>query len=210
MSQSLERRGVIEISESNRKYSPAIRTWKKMLVSSGFSCDVAFFGNSLTNQISFYDRFDTIKVANFGWGGNTLVDMYYRVGLLASSKPKKVFVMGGTNDIFYVSNNVLKIRYEKMLDSLISALPDSRIYIESILPFNHELNAKLPPNEKVIDANNIIKRIADSRGCIFIDLYSKYENGGEMDINLTTDGIHLKQGIGYELWFEEISKYVGD
>ncbi len=207
-SQHLERRGLIEISPTHRKFAPAIRAWEKMIRTSDYSCDIAFFGNSLTNQSNFEDYFPNTSIANFGWGGNTLLDMYYRTNLIIASHPKKIFILGGTNDLFYVNKETLINRYERVVDALIDSLPNSKIYLQSILPFNHSINKSLPSNKKVKEVNDLIRQLAEQKHLTYINLYDIYSVNDELNQKLTTDGIHLRRDIGYIEWSKAISKYV--
>ena len=60
---------------------------------------------------------------------------------------------------------------------------------------------------EIIQANQIITRIAGEKGMIYIDLFSLYCIDGQLPDELTNDGIHLLPKA-YDRWAEAIREYV--
>lgn len=102
--------------------------------------------------------------------------------------------MAGINGLERQSDSEFEIQYRVLVDSLREASPYSKIYLQSILPVNNnDFKKSYCNNEKIIRANNIIKRIATDRiECEYVDLWSKYQINNAMPQELTKDGIHLK------------------
>ena len=115
--------------------------------------------------------------------------------------------MAGTNDLVHVSIEKYVERYDSLITVLHRNLPNAKIYIQSVLPANHELASSYIPNDKVKDGNAAIKKMAEPKGCTFINLYDLYELKGEMKKELSRDGIHLKPEA-YGIWAEAIREYV--
>ena len=94
-----------------------------------------------------------------------------------------------------------------MVDSIKSAVSEAEIYLQSILPVNHSMTGSYGNGEKIKKANEKIAEIATRSNCIYVDLWSLYENDGEMPKELTRDGVHLFPEA-YGRWMEEIRKYI--
>lgn len=58
-----------------------------------------------------------------------------------------------------------------------------------------------------MNANSIIKVIAQRSNCVYVDLWSLYEKNDEMPNELTPDGLHLFPEA-YDRWMESIRKYI--
>lgn len=94
-----------------------------------------------------------------------------------------------------------------MVDSIKSIVPEAEIYLQSILPVNHDMKSGLASKDKIQKANEIVAKIAQRSNCVYVDLWVLYEKEGEMPQELTRDGVHLKPEA-YERWMEEIRKYI--
>ena len=61
--------------------------------------------------------------------------------------------------------------------------------------------------EKIKKFNDIIKKTANEKGCIYVDLYNLYAVDGIMPAELTCDGTHLFPESS-DRWADEIRKYI--
>lgn len=100
--------------------------------------------------------------------------------------------MAGINDLANQSMDMDEFaeRYNVLVDSITNACPHAEVYLESILPVNrsHRMYRNC---DRIIQANQIITRIAGEKGMIYIDLFSLYCIDGQLPDELTNDGIHL-------------------
>ena len=62
-------------------------------------------------------------------------------------------------------------------------------------------------NEKIREVNKMIKKVAAERDVPYIDIYSIYEEEGQLPMTLSTDGQHLKPEA-YERWAQILSPYI--
>lgn len=115
--------------------------------------------------------------------------------------------MAGTNDLFQVSVRAFERRYNELLDAVSDSLPQAQIYLQSILPMNNDLKFRVPSDEKIREANELIRKIANWRGVKYIDLYSLYVKEGKLPDNYTKDGIHLKPEY-YDRWYGALREYL--
>ena len=96
-----------------------------------------------------------------------------------------------------------------MLNAVLDAVPDAQIYIESILPISLEKEKECADNSVITAFNQRLESLALEKNLTYIDLYSLYVLNGEINPELTKDGVHL-QPSAYEYWFSEIQKYVDE
>lgn len=205
-SNALVRRGIIE-----RDYSKnpdwALIGWTNTLQKMHYDCDIAFLGNSITAGSDFQLFFQDKKIVNLGYSGDIIPGMINRIEMVRAVSPEKVFVMAGTNDLAHISIEKYVKRYDALIEAFNKEVPNAKIYIQSVLPVNHEMSSGYATNEKIRNANAEISRLAKEKGCTFINLYDLYEEGGEMKKELTRDGVHLKPEA-YDIWAEAIEKYI--
>ena len=82
--------------------------------------------------------------------------------------------------------------YEKLLDAIANASPDTKIYLQSIFPVSAA--CKNITNEMIDNANGVIKEIAARRGLVYLDTQSvlRDEDGFlKKEYCYSEDGIHL-------------------
>ena len=169
--------------------------------------DIAFFGDSITRGSDFQLAFPDKKIINLGYSGDNIIGMLNRVSMIEAANPKEVFIMAGTNDLVHINLSEYKERYTNLILAVKSSVPGAKMYIQSVLPSNHEM-AHYASNDKIQKANQIVKSIAEQYDCTYIDLYSLYvDDCNELPKYLTRDGVHLYPQ-SYDKWEKEIEKYV--
>lgn len=176
--------------------------------------DILFVGNSITDGAEWFELFDNPKVKNRGISGDTTYGVYDRISTLLKGHPKKIFLMIGINNVPQgesadtIANGIRKIIEKIKLES-----PVTKIYLQSVLPVNPELNmfhGHTSRWEIIPDINMAIKSIAEDEGIKYIDLYSHFVNSeGKMDLKYTNDGLHLL-GQGYLLWRNIVKPYINE
>ena len=116
----------------------------------------------------------------------------------------------GINGLEISEMNMTRFRllYEQLVDSIIKTNPNSKLYLESILPVNHKLQQNRPTNVKIEDANNVTSQIAREKNQNYIDLFKLYAgNTKELPDSMTSDGIHLKPSA-YNIWYSAIKELI--
>ena len=206
---ALKRRGIIT-GEIDDKTSPdywARVGWTNTIEKLHTDFDIAFFGNSITRGSDFQLDFTDKKIINLGYSGDNIPGMIKRVPMIQKANAKKVFIMAGTNDLVHISLEEYKTRYSKLLSTIQDSIPGIKIYLESVLPSNHEMG-DCAPNPKVREANRIVQELAKQYNCTYIDIYHLYANEqDELPKEMTRDGVHLYPEQ-YAKWAEAIRTYV--
>tara|TARA_B100001996_G_scaffold382838_1_gene375919 strand:- start:2095 stop:2865 length:771 start_codon:yes stop_codon:yes gene_type:complete len=187
---------------------------------------IVFLGNSITEGGGDWNKkFNVHNIVNRGISGDITEGILARLDEITFYKPKAVFLLIGINDIFdaeipnrekitplYVSNNIIKIA-----NQIINHSPSTEIFIQTILPVNHEIYIEnngffpehnIPLSEQINQINSMIINQADVQQYKVIDLHSLFINeDGLLNRLYTTDGVHLNNN-GYDVWVNYIHSYI--
>ena len=158
---------------------------------------IVFLGNSITEQGWWSLLLKRGDVENRGIGGDNTFGMIDRLPDILKSKPRKIFLMAGINDLTGgqpVDTIVMNIT--RMADMVHEAVPGCRLYIQSVLPVNTRRLAYpglKGHNPQVRTLNARLVQLCDAKPwCTFVDLVPLLSDAdGELRIDLTKDGIHL-------------------
>ena len=163
--------------------------------------DIVFLGDSLTNACEWHEFFRTIRLKNRGISGDTTNGLLNRIEEVIESKPRKVFIMIGINDLNQgrsvddIFNN-----YKLILKTFQNKTPHSEVFIQSILPLNNQKRPNNGVNSRIIELNAKLKDLAKDFSFQYIDLFSSFlDSNHQLDARYTIDGIHLN-GQGYLVW----------
>ena len=168
---------------------------------------VVFFGNSITEGFDLEKFFPETKPVNRGISGDHIDGLIERFeSSVLKLKPSRLFVMIGINDIGTGdSDSLILANYQKLLRLMLKSLPNTRIYIQSILPTTAVWGNC--PADKIQRINDFIKDFSTRFGFNWIDLYSKFAtNEGYLKEDYTIDGLHLSSR-GYVYWAVILKKY---
>ncbi len=62
-------------------------------------------------------------------------------------------------------------------------------------------------NTTICNFDKALRELAERYGHTYIDLHSLYLKGGQMNPDLTVDGLHLKPEA-YQFWYDALEPYV--
>lgn len=173
--------------------------------------NIVMLGNSLTERGFWSEYFQDKRMLNRGIGGDCISGMINRLQPIVEGQPKAIFFMGGVNDLLFsrISNEKLLSQIERMLDIIAKGTPRTKVYIQSALPVNASFNEGMlkGKNERIVAFNALLRAMAERRGLTFIDIWSDMQKNGELPVEYTFDGVHLKAD-GYRVWIDKIRPYV--
>ena len=195
----------------------AAQTASPAVERSSFS-DVSFLGDSLTQGMQLYDT--GLPNAHFcaykGVGPNAVVnnttcrrtdgEKEIPMEALASQQPRALYILLGTN-VLTADNDYSSFLtyYRLMLDMISQALPNTKIYVQSITPVRPEVSQKSPGlyKQRLCEINDALSAIALEKGCTFLNLWEALadENGDLIAEYAQPDGYHLLPA-GYDAWVE--------
>ncbi|WOA56396.1 GDSL-type esterase/lipase family protein [Bacillus mycoides] len=199
-------------NDKNEEFSPAHKVRASVFKNAkpaDTENSVVFLGDSLTDNNEWGEAFPTVKTYNHGIGGDTTVGVLDRLDQVISLKPSKVFLMVGINDLSAKTpkEEVLK-NYSNIIKKITSELPNTKIFIQSMLPIMDVPDLSNISNNDIDWMNNEFEKIATEKGYTFINLHPLFaDKKGELKKNLNIDGLHLN-GEGYKVWENEIKNLV--
>lgn len=166
--------------------------------------EIIFLGNSITDIGEWTEIWQNRKVKNRGISSDNTFGVLARLDEVTSSKPDKIFLMIGINDIAKgTPDSVIITNHKKIYHRIGAASPKTKLYVQSILPTNAdftEFKRHQNKDEHIRFINEALKKICTEQGLIYVDLYSRFlGTDGKMDKRYTNDGLHIN-GYGYMLW----------
>ena len=180
--------------------------------------DAAFVGDSLTVGMKLTDYVDKDNL--FGITGVSIHAIKTQradfngkqtTALKAASnmKPKKIYVMLGSNSIGYTSVSTMIEQYAEVIDLLKKSNPNAIFYIQSIPPMTKSYinsNSKFKTTH-FEEFNEELEALAIAKECYFLDTYSLFvTESGYLPRSLSTDGLHLNQDA-YDIMFKYIKTH---
>ncbi|CDZ23646.1 hypothetical protein CCDG5_0508 [[Clostridium] cellulosi] len=178
-----------------------------------------FIGDSLTDGLSIYGGIDSGRI--FYTTGMTASSALYKeitiegksqtaADFVAAKKPKSIYIMLGSNDIVQgISAKKFQSYYEKLVDKIKSSSPNSKIYLESILPVTAKYEAKSTKltNKRIESFNAAIKELCANKGVNYCDVaYALKDSDGTLLSDLSWDGFHLNKA-GYANWIAYLKNH---
>lgn len=184
-----------------------IQGWTNTLQKLDIDCDICFFGHSQIVPIDYQAYYPNKKFVTLGYWGDDEDGMLLRVEQVKCVKPEKVFFLSGINSI-WCPDDVFIEKYEKVIDSINSALPNVKRYAMNILPECDGEVGKSSMNERIRQRNKIIADCCSRKGITLIDLYPVMADAkGNLLQEVSLDGLHIIE-IGYDILRRELDKYI--
>jgi lysophospholipase L1-like esterase len=155
--------------------------------------EVIFVGDSLVGDGPWAEFYSAIH--NRGIGGDTVAGVLGRLDEILESRPRKLFLLIGTNDLAAAVPDSQYIRhYRTLLERVRKESPETAITVLAIFPVN--LTFPMQPtydNARVVEANRKLKElVAEFPGVRFLDLTRDLaDDGGSLRREFSTDGMHL-------------------
>jgi len=174
--------------------------------------EIIFLGNSITDGGEWAELFKNEKIKNRGISGDITDGVLYRLDEVVSSKPDKIFIMIGINDLARGKTpDYVLVNYSKILAKIKETTPGTEVYIQSVLPVNDEFGMFVNHTNKskeIIEVNKGLKKMAVNFEYTFIDLTNTFSDSkGKLKKEFSNDGLHL-MGEGYLAWKSVIKKYI--
>lgn len=169
--------------------------------------DIVFLGDSITEGGAWEELFPDLPVRNRGIGGDVTVGVIERLHQVVDGRPAKVFLLIGTNDLSSLAGKSpgdIAMNIATIVDTIKTRSPETKIYVQSILPRAAEYR------EKVEALNKALEQSTSSKAT-WIDLYPLFLDSRDGSINddYSNDELHLL-GSGYLKWRDFIKPHVYD
>lgn len=179
--------------------------------------DTLFIGDSRTVGLSEYGNLGSAEVfANSGMSVYNLSDT--RVSckdgvkrtleqVLSNKQYQRIYLMLGINELGYNYQKTVT-KYESVVAEIQELQPEAMLVLQANLHVTREKSEKSPAFNNInIDAlNEDIRKIADRRGCSYLDVNELFDDGsGNLDAAYSADGSHIL-GKYYLVWADWIKK----
>ena len=172
--------------------------------------DAAFVGDSRTDGFMIYSGIGTGK--NLTSNGLSIFSLetkkaltidgekYTLLEALALEEYGKVYLSLGVNELGYDNDEGFYRSYGEAVEAIRSLQPNAVIYIQGLIPLNEgqirERNGNKYnlTNEHLRVYNSLLKRIAEEKQVVYLDLYSEFADGNdELPAQDSRDGVHLQK-----------------
>jgi len=174
--------------------------------------EIIFLGNSITDGCEWSELFNDLRIKNRGISGDVTGGILDRLTEVVQSKPAKIFIMIGINDLARGrSVQDITTDYNKIVEEILKASEHTELYIQSVLPVNPDFDKfqnHTNKNEEVLKINQNLKDLAKNYNVNYIDLHKLFlSEDNKLDQKYTNDGLHLT-AEGYALWKSAIDNYI--
>lgn len=174
--------------------------------------EIIFLGNSITDGCNWAELLQDPRIKNRGISGDVTDGVLDRLREVTESKPKKIFLMIGINDLArgrsvdYVLNNIKRI-----IKAIQDQSPGTELFIQSVLPVNPDFTVfpdHVNKSHEVKKVNQGLIKICAHYELQYIDIYSHLtDKEQKLSADYTNDGLHLT-GAGYIVWGNILKKYL--
>ena len=166
--------------------------------------DTVFLGDSITYGGRWHELFPDSPVRQRGIDGDTSAGVLARLAPIAAAKPGRVFLLIGTNDLFFgVSEERIVANINEIVDRIHGASPETEVFVQSVLP-------RAAHYQDRIESLNASLEEAVAAKATWINLYPLFLDDAKRSIenDLSNDELHLL-GPGYLIWRGAIAERVG-
>ncbi|MBI9090705.1 MAG: hypothetical protein JEZ12_15925 [Desulfobacterium sp.] len=171
--------------------------------------EIIFLGDSLTEQVEWSEVYHDLKIKNRGIGGNRATQILKRLDEVVASKPQKIFLMAGINDLVSDPKEKVVKTLKQIATNIRESSPETNIYVQSILPVNNSIRDSKRSNADIQFINNQLEAFCQGDShFIWVDLYASFvDNQNRLNPDCTYDGLHLN-GAGCMKWCDIVSAYL--
>lgn len=191
----------------NSHYTQRLDFFRKMPNRKG---EIAFVGNSITEGGKWQELFQQKNIINRGISGDVTYGILARLDEVLESKPAKVFLLSGVNDMKRgTPNEVILNNFKRMIVMVKTQSPKTTLYMQSVLPVNEGMLPAIyaqVKNAKIKDLNQKLEALCKEMGVNYINLHPALaDEKGSLKKELSIDGLHLRQA-SYVLWANELKR----
>lgn len=169
--------------------------------------DIVFLGDSLTDGARWDEMFPGAPVKNRGINADIIAGLYDRLGDVTIGHPHAIFFLIGTNDLSwyeYRSDEEILAYYDQILQKCRTEIPDTRVYVQSILPRHFSYSRRIQR------LNIKLKALTEEMGYTYIHLFPAFaDSKGGLRREITNDNIHLL-GPGYLIWRDLLCPFIDE
>ena len=164
-----------------------------------FFKDDLFIGDSISTGLVNYGYLKGSNVfAQIGLNPESAItkefDGYTSVSKAKEMKPKRIYIMLGSNGLAYMGNTYMIQQMKLLVEALREATPESYIYVISISPVTKAHESEGQETMAMVNGyNKLLKDFADEEGVVYLDLCSQLQDstGYFSEKYAEVDGLHF-------------------
>jgi lysophospholipase L1-like esterase len=165
---------------------------------------IIFLGNSITEMGNWKKATGDTTVINRGIGGDITYGVLKRLKDVTDRHPSKLFILLGINDIGKdIPDAVIADNYLKIVNEVHNKCPETKIYVESILPLNPTMKnfpQHYDKEEHVLSVNKLLQANAAIGKYTYVDIFHLFVDAeGRLKSELSYEGLHLKPPA-FDIW----------
>ncbi len=175
-------------------------------VDNSYFSDAAFVGDSRTEGFWLYSKVKEGKLISytgltvFGASKSNVINIDGKKGTvldaLSVGSYSKIYLAFGINELGYRSTETFYRTYCQLIDSIRAVQPNALIYIQTIIPVNHERaaatgHARYVNCDRIREFNEVIRRVANDKRIPLLDIYNAFAVDGQLPADASRDGVHL-------------------
>ena len=203
----------------NNSSPPKTNSKPQKVSSDNYFDDAVFIGDSRTEGLRNYDGLGnatyyaakglmvntalTKPVVNLNGKKVTITDA------LKQKKFNKVYIMLGLNELGWSSFQTFINDYGKLIDEVKKCEPQSKIYVQSILPVSKEKSQsnKTYTNRNINRYNEELVKLAQKKDVIYLEVNKAVSDSeGNLPKDASNDGIHLNS-VYCQKWCEYLKAH---
>jgi len=167
--------------------------------------DIVFLGDSITAGGCWDELFPGLGIKNRGINADDTRGVLARLDDILTGHPRALFILIGTNDLNpwnYHPETQIIANYEMILKRCQELSPETKVYIESVLPRSSRLA------RRVQQLNQMLEELAAKHERTFINLYPHFaDENGALRSEFNNDHLHLLSA-GYAQWVQILTPYL--
>lgn len=174
--------------------------------------DILFWGGERFSLCNWMELIGDQRIRNRALSGNTIKVALLKLNEIQQSKPSKLVLQFGLEDLSSVSDaNQIILDYGAFVDSVRKISPQTEIIIQSLQPIDDVYSKVFLPkltNLKVFDMNQLIRKMAKERSLTYVNLYDDLldPKTGSLKSQYSLDGYHLNNSA-YIIWKDRIVSF---
>lgn len=190
---------------ANNEQNTSSQKNNKELDNKEFFKQDAFVGDSITEGFDFYEVLDSKNV--FAKKGCAVISAKQFLNDMVQLNPKRTFILFGMNDLeAYESPDLFIKDYKSFISDIKTKLPNTEIYIQSILPTADWIGNEEPKlsNDNIDNYNKALLKMCSDENVNFLNIAPLLKGKENL---YEEDGKHTKFDF-YDIWLNYIKNNI--
>jgi lysophospholipase L1-like esterase len=140
-------------------------------------------------------------VLNLAVGGATLKEIAGQIARARTIGKNFLLIDGGLNDLLFDGASLQQIEYD--FKALLRRLEPEDKAVVTLMPYVSDPSF----TARIDEANAIMRRLAEERGCLVVDINAEISSNGVRRMEMTNDGLHFS-ALADSIWIEAVRREI--